>query len=351
MAVSGVAVSAAAELSSSDRGVQDNGNDGDAVPDVPVDGGPGSGVVAEPADRLDFDALWDYDHPAETEARFRELLAQSDPTEESYRLQLETQIARSLGLQQLFSEAHEVLDEVDRAVATSPADLRLVRVRSLLERGRAFNSAGSADQARVPFERAWDLAREIGADGYAVDAAHMMAIVETGEDAVPWFERGVALAEASTDSTARRWLGPLYNNLGWTFHDAGDYDRALVVFERSLAWREARKDTVETRIAKWCVGRCLRSLGRLDEALSLQRALSRELEAAGAEDGYVDEELGECLLALGRPAEAAPRFARAYVLLSQDLWLVRDEPARLARLRELSGVAADSTRPHLGAPH
>ncbi|MFN8565329.1 MAG: hypothetical protein U0703_27730 [Anaerolineae bacterium] len=43
-----------------------------------------------------FDALWDYDHPAETEKTFRALLAQTDGAR---RFELLTQIARAQGLQ------------------------------------------------------------------------------------------------------------------------------------------------------------------------------------------------------------------------------------------------------------
>jgi hypothetical protein len=49
----------------------------------------------------------------------------------------------------------------------------------------------------------------------------------------------------------------------------------------------------------------------------------------------VDEELGECLLALGRADEARRYFALAYEKLSADSWLVQNESARLERLRAL----------------
>ena len=53
-------------------------------------------------------------------------------------------------------------------------------------------------------------------------------------------------------------------------------------------------------IARWCVARCLRSLGRTAEALAEQRALAAELEAVGETDEHVTEEIGECLRELGR---------------------------------------------------
>lgn len=40
----------------------------------------------------------------------------------------------------------------------------------------------------------------------------------------------------------------------------------------------------------------------------------------------------------GDAETAKPRFARAYVALAKDQWLSRDEPQRLARLKELGGI-------------
>jgi hypothetical protein len=59
------------------------------------------------------------------------------------------------------------------------------------------------------------------------------------------------------------------------------------------------------------------------------------------EDPYVDEELAECMLALGRDVEARPHFAKAAAGLATDSWLVEHEPARIARLRELAGRQPD----------
>jgi predicted negative regulator of RcsB-dependent stress response len=91
----------------------------------------------------------------------------------------------------------------------------------------------------------------------------------------------------------------------------------------------------ETRIATWCVARTLRSLGRVDEALSKQMALKDEEESAGEKDGFVFEEIGECLLVLNRAEEARPYFSKAYEILTEDTWLVEQEPDRLARLKLL----------------
>ena len=64
--------------------------------------------------------------------------------------------------------------------------------------------------------------------------------------------------------------------------------------------------------------------------------LKHAWEADGVErDGFVFEEIGECLLLLNRAEEARRYFFKAYEILSQDTWLAEGEPERLARLKLL----------------
>ena len=278
----------------------------------------------------DFDALWDYGDPAASEAAFRARLPGARESGDADHLaQLLTQIARAEGLQLRFDDAARTLDEAE---ALLTPELRAAHVRLLLERGRLLNSSQRREQSKPLFLAAWEEAREIGADGLAVDAAHMLAIVEPGEASIEWNRTAIAFAERSSDPAARRWLGSLCNNLGWAYHDKGDHEAALGLFEQALAARDAEGDPEKTRIARWCVARALRSLGRTDEALAAQQEL-----LDGPPDGFVHEELAECLTELRRDAEAKPHFAAAYELLSADPWLSRDEPERLERLRRLGG--------------
>lgn len=283
----------------------------------------------------DFDAWWDYGNPGATRARFEDLLAQLPATAVDAQLQLRTQIARTLGLQGRFAEAHAALDTVEARLAPG---LEVARVRYLLERGRALRSGGDPARAQPLFEEAFDLGVRLGADDHAIDAAHMVAITAAdGEARRAWSRRGLALAEASGQPRARHWLGSIYNNLGWDLHDAGDYAAALEAFEQALAARLEEGEPKSTGVARWCVARCLRSLGRLDEALQIQLTLGAAHEAAGTADGFVAEELGELYLAKGEPEEAAAHFAAALRLLAQDRWFVEHEAARLARIRALAG--------------
>jgi tetratricopeptide (TPR) repeat protein len=168
----------------------------------------------------------------------------------------------------------------------------------------------------------------------------MLAIVEPPEQGLAWNMQALDLAERTPDPRAKKWLGSLCNNIGWIYHDAGQFDQALAMFEKALAYREAQGSEREARIARWCVARTLRSLGRVAEALAIQQALLEANQRDGATDGYGFEEVAECLLALGRPAEAQVYFARAYAELSRDPWLADSEPERLARLKTLGAEPA-----------
>ena len=286
---------------------------------------------------LDLLSLWNFDDPATSEQRFHALAETLTPNSDDW-LETETQRARAIGLQRRFDEAHRVLDRVEQGMGGGD-DGRVprVRVRLLLERGRVLNSSGHAGEARPLFVEAFDRAKGASEHALAVDAAHMVAIVEPPERQTEWNERALALAQSSADPLARRWRASLLNNMGWTRHGEGNYEAALELFEQALEARREQGDAGAVRIARWCVARCLRSLERLDDALTHQRALADEFANAGESDGFVEEELAECLLALGKAGEARPHFARAAELLGADAWFVANEAPRLERLRQLGG--------------
>jgi tetratricopeptide (TPR) repeat protein len=284
----------------------------------------------------DFNELWDYGNPAETERRFRELFPNAvKGVNTSYNLEVLTQIARAQGLQRKFEEAHATLDRVERSLAP---DLRRARIRYLLERGRVFNSSKQPDKARPLFLAAWELGKEAEEDNFAIDAAHMMGIVEPPKESLNWNLIALKMAEATKDPRAAKWKGSLYNNIGWTFHNQKDYDKALDLFKKALAFRLEQGNENTVRIAKWCVARCLRSLGKVEEALRMQRELLKEHQSAGSKDGFVNEEIGECLVILGKADEARPHFGAAYAALSKDPWLAESDPQRIQRLKELGSA-------------
>lgn len=284
----------------------------------------------------DFDSLWNYDKPAETKTKFREILSLAQQSGDiDYLTELITQIARTLGLQQKFDQAHTLLDSVEAILKDAG---QRPRVRYLLERGRVFNSSGQKEKAVPLFEEAWEIASKESFDFFAVDAAHMLAIATPAEEHMPWNLKAVALAEKSEDTKARRWLGSLYNNIGWDYFSKEKYDVALTMFEKAVAFRQEQNQPQLILSARWCVAKALRYLGEVDSALSMQLELEKEWQNVGEPDGYVFEEIGECLLTLKKEVEATKYFALAYQYLSKDPWLSRDEPQRLQRLKDLGKV-------------
>ena len=162
---------------------------------------------------------WDFDDLDASEARFRALRAEAL-----------TQLARVEGLRDRFDEGDRLLDE-----AAAEADAR-VRIRVDLERGRLRRSRGEKEAALPLFEAAYAAALAAGEDWLAGDAAHMCALAAPDRDGfVAWTQRGIGLAESS--EAASYWLGPLLNNLGWEYFDAGEHEQAHEVFERALEVR------------------------------------------------------------------------------------------------------------------
>jgi tetratricopeptide (TPR) repeat protein len=189
--------------------------------------------------------LWDFDDLDASEARFREQL-EREP-DDAGRAEVLTQLARIEGLRGNFDDGERLLERAGAAP-----------VRVELERGRLLRSSGDPDAALPLFELAFAHALETGQWYLAGDAAHMAALAG---DMHQWTQRGLDLAADQPD--AAYWRGPLLNNLGWHHYEAGEYERALDVFERAL---EARKqDPGNTRAleaAHDAVAACRAELGR-----------------------------------------------------------------------------------------
>jgi tetratricopeptide (TPR) repeat protein len=211
-------------------------------------------------------------------------------------------------------------------------------VRYLLERGRVFNSSGQAMKAVPLFRDALERGRQASEDFLAIDAAHMLGIAAPPADRLKWNLEALAMTERTSDLRSKRWLASLYNNIGWTYHERGEYATALQYFQKALPAWQTRGGDNEVRIAKWTIARALRSLRHLDEAWAIQRALLAEYEATAEPSGYVYEELAEIELARNDETAAGPWFAKAYAALSADPWLKANESVRLERLRRRGGV-------------
>ena len=280
---------------------------------------------------VDIDALWDYDQPALSEARFRDALKTESG---DGALELETQIARTFSLRREFTQAHGALDAVQRRMSdrTRPA----VRVRYLLERGRTFRSAGELAKSRPLFLEAWQISDREKLTLLAIDAAHMMGIIESADEAQRWNERAMAMAMGSLVPRAIRWRGSLANNMGHTERERGNLDAAMKHFQASLTAFQLTRSGSQIRMAKWQIANVMRMQKRYDEALALQLVIETEAAEAAEPDGYVFEEIAEIYLVKGDREKAKGYFAKAAETLGKDAWFAENETDRLARMRQLA---------------
>lgn len=251
-------------------------------------------VPAEPSrhrsdEQQMIDRLWDFSDPAASEERFRE--AADDDTHTSHvRAVMATQLARAIGIQGRAAEALEVLDHVASA-ATSAEDTERdaaeVRARVAIECGRILAADRERRAEAIPvLTRGVREAALAGSPFLVLDALHMLALNDAGHEE-EWATEGFDVLAGSRDPRVLRWGVALHNNLGWTKHDTGDAVAALHHFEEAVEAADRYGTAEQQHVARWSVGRALRTLDRHGEALELQRELAR----ARPDDRYVQAEL------------------------------------------------------------
>ncbi|GLI28632.1 hypothetical protein ARHIZOSPH14_28740 [Agromyces rhizosphaerae] len=278
------------------------------------------------ADQQLLDAMWDFAAPEVSEERFRDA-SDDDSFDAHHRAVMATQLARALGLQSKFEEADAVLDALEQtgaepaagahsapasetapgdepaaepaepAVSAAPEgepddaaarerDAGEVRARIELERGRILVTRGAPADGVAHFTRAVREAATADVPFVVLDALHMLALADRGHER-EWAEEGLALIDRSTDRRLKRWGVALHNNLGWTLHESGDAAGALEQFEAALSFANEHGSAEQRHVARWAVGRCLRTLGRDDEALAIQRELAEQRP----DDQFVQDEI------------------------------------------------------------
>jgi tetratricopeptide (TPR) repeat protein len=211
--------------------------------------------------------------------------------------------------------------------------VRLGKVRYWLERGRTYNSSDEQATALPLFHQAFELANALGENRYAVDALHMIAIAEKDPTVqLEWNLKAIAHAEATNE---KGWLFALYNNIGESYLSLQLYEEAYEYFSR-LARLQIERTGTEDQYTLKDKAKAARLAGRADESVELMMPVLDKLLSTGSDDGYIRQEYGEALHALGDVGGAKPHFAKAYELLSQDAWVAEYEPQSLERLRTLS---------------
>ena len=174
--------------------------------------------------------LWDFDDLDSTERRLSDRLEAEKS--DAGRAEVLTQLARVEGLREDFDASERLLQQAEALAGAND----IARVRIDLERGRKLRSSGDPAAALPLFEAAFARASDDRQDFLAGDALHMCAISVDNLDATEqWTQRGLDFGERRPE--AAYWAGPLLNNLGWAYYEAGDYPRALELFEQALEVR------------------------------------------------------------------------------------------------------------------
>lgn len=257
---------------------------------------------------MDILALWNFQNPAESEERFREAIPRASEEEQFI---LTTQIARTYGLRKDFETARSILAGIaDQVIPATES-----KARYHLELGRTYCSpvhnaseltTEAKEKARKEYTEAFETARDAGLDYLAIDALHMMTVVDPEpQDQIEWNLKAIEYMNQSSQPEARKWEGSLRNNLGYALALAGRYDEALEEFELSLKARLAAENRQGAQIAKWMIGWTQRLKGDLQEALATQLKLERELDSIEESDPFVYEELETIFLAVGDEARAS----------------------------------------------
>jgi tetratricopeptide (TPR) repeat protein len=243
---------------------------------------------------------FDYDDPKGTESRLAALSREAQAKGDIASLaEILTQVARAQALQGHLDEATRTLDRA----AALPTEAVRPRVRLLIERGRLLRRQGHPQDARVSFEKAYETAAA-EQPGLAADGAHMLALMLPFEEARTWTDRGLVLAERSSDPTVRHWVGVLMNNWGERLDEQSDHEGAALAFARALAARRLENAPSVSGASEFALAVQLRKLGLAAQALAIQYRLQREATSAKEPVGEILIERVENLRALNRKDEA-----------------------------------------------
>jgi tetratricopeptide (TPR) repeat protein len=289
----------------------------------------------------DLDLYWFPDDPARSEREFRAKLAElqgQEAKDHAFQAEILTQIARAEAAQGKITEASASLAAASNLLGEVASEESLrARIRLLLQEGRLFVIQRTPAPARTRFNKAWVLSVNAGEDCFVIDVAREMAGIEPQKFQEVWIRKAIEIAEGSSQEKARFWLGDLYAELGWRLFDLRQFDAALVAHQSSLACHQQRGCQLGIYQARWAVGRLLRQLRRVPEALAWNETLMLEMDTENPLYGRLCEEVAECLLSLNRPEVAQVQFAHAYHELSRAK-VVDRHPLGLKRLKQLGKV-------------
>ena len=206
---------------------------------------------------------------------------------------------------------------IERAGNLATAEQPAGWSRYLGVRGRFEWQEDNNATATATFREMYDYCLEHSLHNRAIDAAHMVAITGTQDEQIFWAKKGIVAAE---QGEVDGWLGPLWNNLGATYDEAGQYDEALEAYTRARHYHWKVGDEHAKLAADWAVGKTYRRLGQPATAAQWLRPVLAWAERRYAEDPSMERgewvglacwDLGEIAASEGREDDALELLRRA----------------------------------------
>ncbi|NOG53678.1 MAG: hypothetical protein HND57_05025 [Planctomycetes bacterium] len=247
--------------------------------------------------------------------------AQAAPTDTATLIEALSQVARSHLIQDRPDEGAVWLERAaELASSEEPAGWS----RYIGVKGRFEWKRGDNETATATFKDMYAYCLEYELHDRAVDAAHMVAITAGPEQQIEWGKKGIAAAE---EGGIESWLGPLWNNLGWTYSDMGEHDQALAALQkaREYHWQTATNEQAKL-VADWSIAHAWFKVGDIKNALiwlrpTLAWAERRYAEKANADTaewvGHSHKLLADIAEAQEKPGEALTELKLALQYLKK----------------------------------
>jgi tetratricopeptide (TPR) repeat protein len=222
-------------------------------------------------------------------------------------------IARSYLITNKKEEGREWIAKA-REIATSDEPLGWSRYIGV--RGRFEWQDKELDKATGTFKDMYEFCSENKLHNRAIDAAHMVAITGDHETQVEWGLKGIKEAE---EGNVTGWLGPLWNNLGGTYDELGEYEKSLDAYMKARDYHYKYGNHRSQVIADWAVGHAQRMNGNFDEAEKWVKPLLPKFEEMkdGEFIGWCEKELGEIAVGRGDTTSAIEHLTKAEVKLKE----------------------------------
>ncbi len=286
--------------------------------------------------RLKIGDMWDYSDPQATEKNFLEKMKEhSNSAFDVWELQ--TQVARALGLQGKFIKAVQILDSIQAGLEYSPVceAKDLVGIRYNLERGRILLLTEKVEDSIRYFRFALKMAMKIKADDLSIDAIKMLLRVTSINERIEFGLKGINIAIERGNENLYSSIGELATVVGQAYLANKEYQKAIEQFMHARDIFSKLIDAENARITRRSICIAQRGLGNYKEALLELRIQEEWLKKSNDSDGIIFEEIAENLLALGHNSSSV-YFCKALECFKAEGLIINMDPNRISRIRELS---------------